>query len=178
MIELVLSLFGMIPTVEAATLSPNPVYNALKSVKTNLSDKDKGRVANAIWNCSKQHSIRWTDMLGIAKVESNLNPKSVRKVEGRWVDHGLFQINVLSIKHFKFDKAKILDPLYNTQAACKVIGEIKKVRSNWIGYYNVGPNSKRDKARLAYESKVKKQSNLFLEFDLTIYGQEVALNGL
>lgn len=136
----------------------NPVYATLSAVESKLSEADRISISEAIYRCSTNNNVRWTDLVSIAKIESNLNPKAIRKVDGRSVDHGLFQINIVSIKHFNFDKTRMLEPKYNVDAACKVISYVKGIRSNWIGYYNVGPYSKNDARRLAYENKVKSES--------------------
>lgn len=174
MMKILLSMIALVSSAQASEDILNPAYNALKASKSDLSESDKVAVANAVMDCAKANSIRWSDILGIAKVESSFRSKIVRKVKGRWVDHGLFQINILSIKHHNLDKKRILDPLYNTQAACKIITDIKRLRKNWIGYYNVGPHSKRDEQRLAYEKKVKKQSSLLKNFEFNLLAQGAA----
>lgn len=153
---------AVIPSILApeavSTLSHTPpTTDDIQRVVASLKPSDKGAkaIAKAIRRCAQSKNIPWKDLLAVAMAESSLNPKAIRKVQGRSVDFGLFQINVKTLKHYRLDKEKMTDVDYNTDAACKVISDIRKVRKNWHGYYNVGPYSKNNQKRTAYESKIQ-----------------------
>lgn len=145
------------PEALQPSVAPSPLATKLQKAITSIkpSEKDAAKIALAISQCAQSKNIPWKELLAVALVESNLNPKTIRKVSGRNVDYGLFQINIRTLKHYKLDKSKMTDIQYNTTAACTVINDIRKVRKNWHGYYNVGPYSKNDQKRMNYEKKLK-----------------------
>ena len=134
----------------------NPILKAIYKLKPQIDNKTATIIATSIEYCSLDKNINWRDLVSIAYVESNFEPKIIRRVNGREVDYGIFEINQINIKQYKLNKNKLQEVVYNTKTACTIINDIRKKRSNWIGYYNTGAFSHNKSARIKYELKVAK----------------------
>ncbi|MBI3593219.1 MAG: lytic transglycosylase domain-containing protein, partial [Nitrospirae bacterium] len=91
---------------------------------------------------------------GIAKTESNLNPKALNKNQNGSVDMGLMQVNSFWIKALGLSPHELIsDPCYNTMAGTRILREcINRLGYTWeaVGCYNAKSMNK----KVAYSWKI------------------------
>jgi len=152
----ILILSGFLINAQAKPFKkPNGIYEHIKKNSPFIGSVYARRLAREINRASKLHKLDPKLLSAIIAQESSYR---MGLVAGS--DYGLTMINIRNIKHFIFDKKKLLGNMrYSVNAGAIVLSEIKKRRFKIEGKryflrFNCGSKSLKRKICLDYEKRV------------------------
>ena len=139
----ILSILLIASTLGAAKTSFKPYYkiaNHIYKNNSNLNSNYIDSIAKSIYNNSIKYDIDAFKVSALLRQECNYKLNCINPTSK---DYSIGQINIKTIKAFKFNKSRLLKDLnYSIEATFIVLADFKKMyghkESNWICRYNVG----------------------------------------
>lgn len=145
-IIIILSLFISITTSTAAitTYRPhNKVYNHILRNNPNLDPTYIEALSKAVYGYSKKYSLDPIRVSAILRQECNYKLDCVNIASK---DYSLGQINIKTIKAFRFNKKRLMrDINYSVEATTIVLADFKRMfghEKDWYCRYNVGTGNR------------------------------------
>lgn len=124
----------------------NKVYNHLLKNKRDLDRTYADRLAQAIYKASNKYNLNPIKVSAILRQECRYKLSCVNDLTK---DYGIGQINIKTIKAFKFDKKRILNDLdYSVEAAVIVLADFKRMyghkeKDYWTRYNTSNPEKRK-----------------------------------
>lgn len=130
------------------------LYIQINKANPDLPTQYLRDLTEAILSVSERHNIKPHKLAAILAQESAYKLNSVNKLTK---DYGIGQINIRTIKAFKFDKNRILTDLYySIECAGIVLADFKRMYGKKDKDYWSRYNSSRPEARLIYKQYVER----------------------
>lgn len=136
--------------------APNCTYEHILKNSPRIDTVYARKLAKEIDRASKVHNLDPKLLSAIIMQESSYRSGMVA-----WDDYGLTMINIRNIRHFGFDKKKLLGHLvYSVNAGAEVLAEIKgrlgKKEKDWHLRYNCGSKPINHKICQDYKKRVER----------------------
>lgn len=157
--QIVLKLVIIFGLVLIGSISNADVYTQIGLINPRMKQAKKAELAHYITEACRDYSIPCDVFTAILAQESMFNIKAVNKASN---DYGIGQINIKTIKAYKFDlKLLRTDLRYSIRASAKVLSWFKRYKTKearWFCRYNVGTAKftiRNIKSCTAYVAKVQ-----------------------
>lgn len=153
-----LFLMEIISTDSEASVSRNGperrLFNHISKNNKDLPESYRMKLTYALNKAATKHKISAKLLSAILMQESRYKVSAVGYVKKKPIDFGISQINIVTIKSFKFSKYRLLSDLdYSVNAGAKVLADFKRMygkkESNWWSRYNSSANKHRVKYQRA-----------------------------
>ena len=151
-ITLLLIPLTVVPGELNKTIISNQVFYHIIKNNPNIDIIEAKKIANYVVKHTSKFHINPKILSAILAQESMYNNKAKNTTN----DYSIGQINIVSIKQYKFDRSKMmLDVDYAISCSAKILNDIKLkhgLEHNWWSRYH----SKTRNKRIIYEKLVKK----------------------
>lgn len=156
LLTILISTAVIAPTVTVKEFTAQ-IKNQIISNKPDIDTKYADRIAVNIYKLSLKHGIPSDLYAAILMQESKYDLKAKNN---RTKDYGIAQINWRTIKHYKFNKNRLMTDLaYSLEAGAIVLKDFMVRYSNEITWWS-RYNSSKIKCRRNYASRVKRYLNV------------------
>lgn len=149
----VISLFTVVKIGKEPKIKPiqlaNPIYYQILKNNPKIDKKYAMKLSNAIYHVAKLYNINPKRYAAILGQESMYKLDAVNCTKGKCSDFGISQINIKTIKAFKFSITRLTTDLhYSLEAGAIVLADFKKAyghkEDDWWTRYNTSNKDKRE----------------------------------